>query len=73
MIKDIFKTPLDISKLEMNPSKLIDYIYKVKDKSKGDQRSNQGGWQSNNLNHFDETFIKAVLKNVNLFAKKTRT
>ena len=70
MIMDIFKTPLDVSKLEMDPSNLIDYIYKVKDKSKGDQHSNQGGWQSHNLSHFDEPFIKAVLKNVNLFATK---
>ena len=75
-ITDLFKSPLYKTKLELSSSKvneLIADVYKVQRDFTFPSREKHtfvGGWQSDDLRHFDKTFVEIVLKHVNLFAKK---
>jgi uncharacterized protein (TIGR02466 family) len=60
---DVFITPIQTTKLELNVDSLIEFCYEMKRKNEsGVQISNMGGWQSDNIiNETHTEFIK--LKN----------
>ena len=60
---NLFCVPIQIIKLELDIDSLIEFCYEMKRKNKkGVERSNMGGWQSNNvINETHTEFVK--LKN----------
>ena len=55
-MKDIFRISIYENKLNINNSKLIKYILNLKKQSKGVNKTNITGWQSNNLNLTESIF-----------------
>jgi len=49
MIKDLFKTPLYVTALSLDNTAISKYCLSYSKKNKGRTLSNEGGWQSNDL------------------------
>ena len=60
---NLFSVPIQMNELELNTNSLIEFCYEIKRKNeKGAERSNIGGWQSDNV--INESHIEFVkLKN----------
>jgi len=61
---NLFRVPIQISKLELDIDLLIEFCYEMKRKNeKGAEKSNVGGWQSDNIfNEIHSEFIKLTNK-----------
>ena len=55
-IVETFKSVVYRNKIDINNKKLLKYILNIKNKEKGRNISNKGGWQSNDLD-LNETII----------------
>ena len=57
---DLFSVPIQITELELNIDSLIEFCYEMKRKNeKGIEKSNTGGWHSDNIiNETHTEFIK---------------
>ena len=60
-INDIFKTPLLAINTTIDVNKLIDYAYNLKSKSDGREFSNVSGWQSDELDRWQELFHQTFI------------
>ena len=55
-INNIFAAPIIVNELKINNTKIINYIKKIKNNSKGVIISNTGGWQSSSLDPHEKIF-----------------
>ena len=71
-IVDLFKTPVYGDFLKLNNSEIASYFYKLKKKSKARNRSNLGGWQSEDLKRhlIIENLCEAIESHSNRYAQK---
>ena len=60
-IVETFKSIVYRNKIDINNKKLLKYILNIKNKEKGRNISNKGGWQSNDLD-LNETIIDNLIK-----------
>jgi len=60
-IVETFKSVVYRNKIDINNKKLLKYILNIKNKEKGRNISNKGGWQSNNLD-LNETIIDNLIE-----------
>ena len=56
----LFPTTVFTSRVDLNISSMIEYLYKKKQVDKGVKLSNRGGWQSQSKLHLCETFNPLV-------------
>lgn len=72
LIQDIFKISVYKKLLSLNNKQIENYCLKIKNKDKGQTKTNVGGWQSNDLigNHkiLNNLFI-SIIDNANQFGK----
>ena len=61
-IVEAFKIVVYKNKINFDNNKLLNYILNIKNKQKSRERSNKGGWQSDNLD-LNETIIDNLIKN----------
>jgi|688.fasta_scaffold630023_2 uncharacterized protein (TIGR02466 family) len=64
-IKDIFKQPVAIIKLNENLNELLKYCLSIKKTQKGRKLSNSGGFQSNNID-LKTSNISSLIEKINL-------
>jgi len=60
-IVETFKSVIYRNKINFNNKELLNYILKIKNKEKGRDVSNKGGWQSDDLN-LNEVIINSLIK-----------
>jgi len=71
-IYDIFRIPIYVGDTDLNNKEMADYCLSIKNKDNGRSISNQGGWQSNDLQGIHlplNKLFKEVTTAVNIFAK----
>ena len=69
-IIDLFKTPLYITKIDLNYKSLASYCLSLQKKDKGRKISNVGGWQSGKLTHKTLGPLKPLLSSIKKEADK---
>ncbi len=65
ILDEIFPTPIWIFDLDLDLNDLRYYAYRRRDEDKGRVVSNEGGWQSNDIDEFDGTPLRQFVDWVN--------